>query len=236
MNEIRVGITGGGWLTSQGYGCLRDGVTPVFGPSKVVIPTRRELFDRGLPRYGRFDDYTKLGCAAMALALRDAGLENSAEKRPIGIVSSSKWETMSTDLVYYETALAQDGAGASPNLFSYTLPGVMQGECAVHFGLTGPTICVGEEGGRGVAALGTALRIMADGAASVMMAGWLDDPPEGETLPPDTRTGAGGALFVVLEERPRPSPGAVRWIRYQRGQMRLDDGREVTSLSDLFGE
>ncbi len=235
MSELRVGVTGGSWVTSDGYGRLRDGVKPVLGPGKAIIPARNEVFDRPLPRYGRFDDYTKLGCAAVALALRDAGLDRATDNRPVGIVSSSVWESTAVDLAYYQTALVEGGALASPNLFSYTLPSTMQGESAVHFQLTGPTLCVGENEGRGMAAVVTALRLMAAPAVAVMVAGWLDDPPGKLTLPPETPEAVNGALFVVLERDPRQAPGPVRRIRYRGGEVRLDNGPRVTTLLDLFG-
>ena len=168
------------------------------------------------------------------MALADAGLLDSAEERPIGIVSSSTWESLSIDQAYYQTACGDGGALASPNLFSYALPGVMHGECALNFKMTGPTLCVGPSGGRGIPALRTALRLMVDGVISSMVAGWLDDPPDDARLPCNAADMIGGALFVVLQCDPQPCPGALAWIRYQRGQIRLEDGGEVDSILDLF--
>jgi len=191
------------------------------------MPMPGEVFDLPPQRYGRFDTYTKLGCAGIALALRDADVDTAVEQRSIGIVTSSIWETTTVDQDYYETALLEGGRYASPNLFSYTLPGVMLGECAVHFGIKGPTICVGESEDRGGQALRTALCLMAGTAVSVMIVGWVDDPPQGAQH-------AGGALVTVLEVDPRDEPGPVRWIRYRDGRVWFEEGREVKSLLDLF--
>lgn len=221
-------------MSAAGHGRLRDGAIPVFGAGKVAIPARRDVFDRPLARYGRFDQYTKLGCAAVALALRDAGLDDARNKSTMGMVTSSTWECTSVDLAYYETTLEDGGVFASPNLFSYTLPGIMQGECAVHFQLTGPTLCVGEDGGRGYAALRTALRMMASDEIPAMIAGWLDDPPGCRQPEADRSDKESGALFVVLERCPRPSPAPVRRLRFHRGCVVHDDGREVYSMMDLF--
>jgi len=203
---------------------------------QAVIPPVSNLFDNPPSRYGRFDTYTKLGCAAVALALSDAELSDSSEKRPIGIVTSSSWECTSVDMDYYETTLSGDGALASPNHFSYTLPCAMHGECATHFRLTGPTVCVGEDAGLGHAALGAALLLIAAGAATVMIAGWLDAPPRECDLECDDSGIVGGAIFVILENSPRPSPMPVCWIRYSRGEIRSDFGDPVISMLDLFGE
>ncbi len=241
---LRVAITGASWITAAGFGRLREGGAPVLAPGKPTVPARDEVYGRGPvadkagpphpARYGRFDDYTRLGWSAIAMALADAGLHDSAEERPIGIVSSSTWDSLSIDQGYYQTACRDGGALASPNLFSYTLPGIMHGECALNFRMTGPTLCVGQSGGRGVPALRTALRLMADGANSAMIAGWLDDPPDDAGLPCDAAKMIGGALFVVLECDPQPFPGTLAWISYQSGQIRMEDGSEVDSILDLF--
>lgn len=230
MNQLRVAVTGGSFILVGGWGFLRAGVRPVPTPgqSSIVIPKPREVFDQPPQRYGRFDTYAKLGCAGVALALRDAGIDHANETRTIGIVTSSIWETTTVDRSYYETALVEGGRFASPNLFSYTLPGVMLGECAVYFGMKGPTVCVGETEDRGVEALRTALRLMINSAVSVMIAGWVDDPPEGAH-------NAAGALVVVLENDPVVEARPVRWIRYNDSRVWSEEGREIKSLLDLFG-
>lgn len=194
-------ITGGAWITAAGTGRLGDPLR--LSPGRPLIPSSKEIFTGRVARFGRYDEATKLGCACVALTLRDAGLYDAPAPRPIGMVSSSRLECLETDLAFYQTALEEGGSLASPSIFPYTLPGAMQGECAVNFKLTGPTLCVGEEGGRGLAALRTAERILATGAAEVMLAGWLDAFADGqmaERLAPDF---VSGAAFVVLEAAPR---------------------------------
>lgn len=226
-SELGVAVTGGAFILAGGWGCLRSGGRPVPTPGKPTIPPPREVFHRPPQRYGRFDMYAKLGCAGVGLAMRDAGLDNAIETLSMGLVISSIWETTTVDRSFYETALPEGGRLASPNLFSYTLPGVMLGECAVHFGIKGPTICVGEAGERGECALRTALCLMAAGAVTRMIVGWVDDPPE------EARNAA-GALLVVLESAPRARPGPIQWIRYGGARIRSDKGREIKSLLDLF--
>jgi 3-oxoacyl-[acyl-carrier-protein] synthase II len=228
MKQVRVAVTGGSFILADGWGYLRTGARPLPAPGTAIIPNLREVFEHLPQRCGRFDRYTKLGCAGIALALRDAGIDTGNERHSVGIVTSSVWETATVDRSYYETALVEGGRFASPNLFSYTLPGVMLGECAVHFGLKGPTICVGETGECGRRALQTALYLMADGAVSVMIAGWVDDPPQSDR-------DVGGAVVVVLESAPPGEPGPVRWIRRGEGRVWSEEGCEIKSLLDLFG-
>ncbi len=235
MTEIRVAVTGGSWISAAGHGLLSQEARPSFGFERAVIPDRAGVFARPLPRWGRFDDYTKLGCTAVALALRDAGLDDNTKPVRIGIVSSSVWESMSVDVAYYRTAHDADGALASPNLFSYTLPGIVHGECAVYFQLSGPTVCVGENGQLGIAALTTALDLLAADTASAIVAGWLDTPPDRRFLPSSEPECPSGALFAVLERHPRSSPRPRLWISSQKGQVRREDGQVVRSLVDVFG-
>lgn len=212
----------------DGWGYLRGGSRPSPTRGKPMIPKASDIFDQAPQRYGRFDKYTRLGCAALALALRDAAIDCGNEQRSIGIVTSSKWETTKVDTEYYHGTLKEGGAFASPNLFSYTLPGVMLGECAVQFGVKGPTVCVGETEKWGECALATALRLLDSMTVSVMVAGWVDDPP-GESAD------AAGAVAVVLERVPQTVPGPVKWIRRHEGRLYDENGREVVSLFDLFG-
>jgi len=234
---MRFMVTGGGWVAAGGFGKAGDGPVPPFTNDPPAPPPARDLFDPALPRYGRFDAYTKLGCAAVALALADAGLSACGEKRPIGIVNASRADCFDTDLAYHQTTLEQGGALASPNLFSYTQPGIVLGECAVHFGLAGPTICVGQEPqtGLGIAALDTALRFLAAGKAEAMLAGWIEAPPPGQQLhTPRLFHGPYGALFALVgRERPDGAGGAE--LLWDTGIATLtQNGQEIMSLLDMF--
>jgi hypothetical protein len=228
-------ITGGGWITARGYGRLSEGRCVELAPGAPVLPKGREIFRQPLSRYGRFDNYTRIGCAAIALALRDAGLDESSMKRNIGIVSSSRWECLETDLEYYATTLEEDGLFTSPNLFSYTLPGIVHGECAAHFKLTGPTFSLGESGGIGMAALCAALGVLQAGKANAMLAGWIESlPAERRGEPNENERPVCGALFVVLEPRSRPDARTSERLAFGKGRIVLDDSREVSSILDLF--
>ncbi len=236
MTGLRVAVTGGSWLSAVGYGCLHDGSAPTFGPGEVVLPAREEIFDQPLARFGRLDRYAKIGCSAIALALRDAGLDDANRDRSIGIVTSSARDCTSVEMDFQASTVEGGGAFASPNMFPYTLPGVMQGECAVHFHLAGPTLCVGDDAGLGLSALRTALRMMASGDSVAMIAGWLDEPMNHLGPNAHPADGAGGALCVALELAPSAARTPVAWLCYRAGTVVLDGGREVHTLLDLFPE
>lgn len=234
-------VTGGGWVSSAGFGRMSQARTLSFASGPPARFPAREIFNQRLARWGRYDDYTRCGLAAMALALRDANLEADAKIRPIGIVSSSTLECLETDLAYYRTTLEAGGSLASPNLFSYTLPGIMLGEGAILFRLSGPTLCVGEENGRGMTALATALRLIAGGAAQTMLAGWTDCfAVEGSEPAAAMESSAPiqGAAFVVLDARAPAGQGGGKTFSFETGpagvEIRTPGGRKIESLFELF--
>lgn len=227
-------ITGGGWVTARGYGRMSDGGSPVLSPGLPVIPLAREVFNRPLSRYGRFDTFTRMGCAAAALTLKDAGLEEEeGHIESIGMVVSSLYEVMETDISYYQTTLEQGGVLSSPNLFSYTLPVIVLGECAVLFHLTGPTFCVGEGGGTGMNAVQSAAAMISSGKTDKMIAGWIDSPPD-DILGGGIESLVSGAAFIMLDAKPANVLSSSRRMVYDKGRILMDNDREASSLTDLF--
>jgi len=148
------------------------------------------------------------------------------------MVVSSLCEVMETDLAYYQTTLEQGGVLSSPNLFSYTLPVIVLGECAVLFNLTGPTYCVGESSGPGISALENAASMIASGKTSRMLAGWIDSPPVNMMATGDRPLA--GAVFVILDAKPANVLSFRTKLMYDKGRMVQSSGRDVTSLTDLF--
>lgn len=220
-------VTGGAWVTALGYGRLSEGGLPVFSPGPLITPPASEIFSQPHSRYGRFDAYTRAGCAAVALTLRDAGFQRAGGTEAAGMVVSTACEVMDTDAAYYATTLQEGGALSSPNLFSYTLPVIVLGECAVLFNLTGPTFCVGEGGGLGIRALESAASMIRSGKAGAMIAGWIDCLPDG-------CAGATGAIFVMLEAKPGGAVQRHRKITYVNGGLVMGNGRDAESILDFF--
>ncbi|MBE9503244.1 MAG: hypothetical protein IME96_03630 [Proteobacteria bacterium] len=227
-------ISGGAWITSEGYGTLSEEREINIGEGEPVIPEAKELFDEPLQRYGRFDSFTRLGCAATALALRDADMaEKQRKDDTTGMIISSDYEILNTDIDYYETTLDAEGAFSSPNLFSYTLPVIVLGECAVYYGLTGPTFCVGDDALYGLKALESAAAMIAAGKAQRMIVGWLESPPErskgieGEMRP-------SGAVFIVLDAIPAKILFSKRKLSYGNNVFKNHKNQKITSLMDVF--
>jgi len=229
-------ISGASWINGEGYGTL-SGLSKdedvKLTTTTPVIPGAKELFDEPLQRYGRFDTFTKLGCAGTALALADAGRGKMEEGETTGMVISSDYEVLSTDLEYYETTLDEGGILSSPNLFSYTLPVITLGECAVYYKLTGPTFCVGDNHLKGINALKSAAAMLMAKKANSMIAGWLDAPPPNNNIENGKR-GHSGALFIVLDLSCDKIISLDRKLHYKNDTFYNHQGTELKSLHHLF--
>ena len=71
-------IQGIGWVTATGIGPSETNDSLSLGSGALPTLRSRQLLGEIHKRFGRFDDYTKAGFGAIALALRDAGLECEA--------------------------------------------------------------------------------------------------------------------------------------------------------------
>lgn len=225
---MKATVTGLGWVTAAGLGYGRGMAN--FDPRPGILSeiTRRSVFSEPYERFGRMDVFSKVGVSAVALALRDANLESWSTKRAIGLVASTRYGCVHTDLDYFRTVLPEGGGLPSPHLFAYTLPNCFLGEAAIRFGLTGPAFILHEAGGDGLSALEAGLESLAFGETAAILVGTCDlTPPEGLPHPQGFWP---GAAFCVLQ-----SGGQPRGY----GQVSLADqaisfnGQRVVSLAGL---
>ena len=234
--EIMVlNVIGGGWVTAVSYGRMTAGTRPILAAGDPVIPPVESIYISPPVRYRRFDDYSRIGCAAIALALTDAGLDRAESPRPIGIIAATRFGCFDTDLAYYATAKEDQGVFASPNLFSFTLPGIVLGEAAIHFRLTGPTFTVGDIiGQRGCTALGVAGDLLSSGACQTIVAGWLDAADRrfmGNSAVDDDDEPQ-GAVFVVLSTQ--HADKTIRKIYQRDFAFWTESGTAVGTIMDLL--
>jgi 3-oxoacyl-(acyl-carrier-protein) synthase len=183
-------LTGGAAVTRREYATLGGGFV---SPAADAAPDFKRELSALFTRFGRFDAYTRIGCLAVFLALKDARLEPEGRHGDVGLILSGQYGSFATDLAYYETA-SGGGALSSPNLFSYTLPNIVIGECAYRFGLRGPAFCLDAEEARGSEALAQSARILEGNVAAAMLVGWLDILPDGAPR------GEEGAQVLVVEK------------------------------------
>ena len=74
-------VIGGGWVTAINYGRMRDGTRAILSAGDPLVPPVDAVYSNLPVRYRRFDSYCQAGCAAIALALKDAGMDR-AESDP----------------------------------------------------------------------------------------------------------------------------------------------------------
>ncbi|MFC1856860.1 beta-ketoacyl synthase N-terminal-like domain-containing protein [Thermodesulfobacteriota bacterium] len=203
-------ITGIGWVTSSGMGSAKNHDSFAIPDGQLPPVTSKSVFDKPYPYFRRMDEYSRLGLVAIAFALQDAGLDEWSEKRNIGIIASTEYGCLNTDIDYFDTVMAQNGIGASPALFTYTLPNSFLGEAAIRFGLNGPTFIIDDRFPLGPGCLQFALDVIAGGETDKMLGGIcnLRCPPSFNKM----RKVPPGALFFMIETCPRKgsSYGKIR--------------------------
>jgi len=215
-------IIGMGWVTPTGLGTGR-GASEFRLETGELMPLKRSLFfDRPLRRFGRLDTYSRLGIGAIALALRDAGLEEWEQKRACGLTLGTASGCLQTDIAYFRTVMPENGALASPNLFAFTLPNCLLGEAAVLFGLTGPAFVAEADTPGGLAGVTAGLHLLRWGLCETVLAGWCNtEETSGHTAV------LKGAVFFVIRPGAADSPLAgteteVTW-----------NGERISQLSEL---
>ncbi len=225
-------ITGVGWVTVSGPGRGRD--HDGFSTPRGALPelTRESAFDEPYKHFGRMDPFSRLGLSALSLALKDAGLDQWSEKRPISVIAASAYGCLHTDEAYFDTIPGPDGGAASPALFSYTLPNCFLGEAAIRFGLTGNNLVMNTMEPAGAISPRMALGSLARGETEKVLCGCCD------LEQPSFLTGEDasfpGAVFFMMESIPRmnaaPPYGALE--RANDGGV-LFEGAPVSDLPDL---
>jgi len=197
---VSADITGIGWVTAAGMGCGRDHKSFAMPRGQLPEINPVNMFSKPYPNFRRMDEYTRLGLTAIAFALQDAGLARWTQERNIGIIVSTVYGCLGTDIDFYNTVIPNKGCNASPALFSYTSPNSFLGEAAIRFGLTGTNYVITEQHPTGLAGLQAALDHITRGDVEKILSGISDvGCPEvfGEpgTVPP-------GAVFLMLEKSP----------------------------------
>lgn len=180
-------VSGIGWVTSGGYGCVATGREHRFEDGEDVAGLARGgLFLHPFRNFGRLDQGARMTCCAVALALRDAGITYSPqEKQRIGIVGSDGEGSLASDMAYFSDFVNNGRTLGRGNLFIYTLPSSPMGEAAIHFGLTGPLLYAAGGTSPLVSGMDMAAEMLEGGEAQRMLVGWI----AGE-----------GALYLVIDQ------------------------------------
>ncbi|MCF8068345.1 MAG: hypothetical protein K9L30_07150 [Desulfobacterales bacterium] len=224
---MNINVTGGGFVTISGWGKLGDKVSLHEQNGTVSLPEPKLIFPEIPKRWGRFDNFTRMGCTAAALALQDASYHKNS--MTCGMVISTLYDTIITDRDYYQTTLEDEGAMSSPNLFSYTLPVIVLGESCVSFDLRGPTFCVGDHPETvGMDALKSAVRMIRSEKSDRMLAGVVENPPA-------DLNGCPMAFFIVLEKSVITSENQVFTLKADGNNFEFKKNK-IGSILDFFNK
>jgi 3-oxoacyl-[acyl-carrier-protein] synthase II len=228
---MKAAITGIGWVTSTSMGYGRNCDRFEMLPGKLPEITRKDVFEKPCPHFGRLDRYTRLGLSAIAFALKDADLYRWTQRRHIAIIASTRHGCLETDIDYFNSIITEGGRLARPHLFAYTLPNSFLGEAAIFFGLTGTGFVVSEPSASGLWCLRMALLGIAGRQFKKLVCGMSDlNPP---FLIPETDKATCGALFFIIEKNPTHKDLAYGELAFDRNGILKFDGEEIQSLPGL---
>lgn len=238
-------VTGAGVVSPLGHSVAEltrrfalgeSAILPVTGTGRegalaaVVADIPQDAIPAGtLRRVGRMDRITRLFLAAASRAVVDSGLDLQAENSErVGLVFGTGLGCLLTNAAYFEKVIESGPAGASPQLFAYTVSSAAAGEVSIALGIRGVNATMHAGLAAGLQAIGRAVDLIHLGRADVVLAGGgdalgptllqaLDDmgllkrsvPVPFEDAAPGLVPGE-GAVVVVLES---PQHAAARQAR-----------------------
>jgi hypothetical protein len=135
-----IAVCGIGWINEEGYGCVRKSmqVNRDVQNTSTFPPKKKDMFLYPFDNFGRLDGISKKVCYAVALTLKDAGLDYPFnEKLDIGIASTNTNGCLESDIRYFKDYCDNGRKLGRGNLFIYTLPSSPLSEAAIYFGLEG---------------------------------------------------------------------------------------------------
>jgi 3-oxoacyl-(acyl-carrier-protein) synthase len=193
-------ITGIGWITVGGSGKGRGDSSFEFTKGVLPVITGNGFPENPAFRKGRLDKFSLLGLQAIASALHDAGIDEFSLKRNTGIIASTVFGCLATDLEYNETVIPENDGLPDPNLFTHTLPNIFLGYAAMLFNLTGPNYVLYEKTNAGLSAIDAAISCIMSGECDSMLTGICDvELPDGYLCNDTFRP---GAIFILIESNP----------------------------------
>jgi 3-oxoacyl-(acyl-carrier-protein) synthase len=135
---------------------------------------KKEILATSYKNFGRIDNASKMTCYAAALALQDAGIEYSRNrKQDIGIIGANNQGSLETDMNYFKDYLDSNRTSSRGNLFIYTLPTSSLGEAAIRFGLQGPLLYIAASDNSLLPVMDTAAEMILFDESPVMLAGMI---------------------------------------------------------------
>lgn len=225
-------VTGVGWISAQSMGQGRKNTPFKMDSGELPSISRKTVFKTPYTRFNRMDEFSRLGVSAIGLALQDAGFNGRVSKGGVGIVVSTVYGCLHTDLDYFETVIPEHGSFASPALFSYTLPNSFLGEAASRFGLTGPGYVVSQQDGSDLSSTRAVLEDMDSEDFEMALAGICDlGRPPGFPIHINKTP---GAAFVVVEKKTDRVLKPYGLLHLDRAEEILFNEKKVSYFRDLI--
>ena len=231
---MKLSVTGVGWTTAAGIGHGRQ-MKPFSMPDGPLPAIKRsDVFDTPYQHFGRLDQFSKLGLASIAMALKDAGEDAWTGLRDMAVIASTSHGCLQTDLDYFDTVMTDGGRSASPTLFSYTLPNSFLGEACCRFGLTGASFIINESPPMGLWGLKAVLDGIAFAEFENALVGFCD--PERPSGFKGVSEIAPGALFFVIDKIEKPSHPPYGAIGLSNENDVFFNGKQIRDLVHLARE
>ena len=137
---MKIYIAAFAYINSRGFGDYAKGASWTdIGVDNFNQCQWKQLFSSAFDRFGRLDSLSKHVVAAVELLGIPMPCDDMKDNETavyIGTESGS----YEVDKLFYKS-ITQPG-GASPKLFSYTLPSIAIGEVAIRYNITGPNLCI----------------------------------------------------------------------------------------------
>jgi len=112
---MNISIYGIGWLHKEEYGCImKDKRSYYTDGESVSARSGKDIFRYPFKNFGRLDPLSKATCRAVALALDDAGIGYSPDrKQDIGIIGTNTSGSLQSDVQYFKDYFESGRTGQS---------------------------------------------------------------------------------------------------------------------------
>jgi len=153
-------ISACGYVDDRGFGRVPQ--PPSRLPQPLTDTSWSAISDVPFDRFGRLDSLCKHVVAAVEM-LALPTLPEDQSRSSMAISLGTQFGSLGVDLAFHRSM--DQAGGASPLLFSYTLPSTPIAEIAIRHRITGPNACYVAGAASGLLALWEGIRLIEDGEA-----------------------------------------------------------------------
>ncbi|MDA3791858.1 MAG: beta-ketoacyl synthase N-terminal-like domain-containing protein [Desulfobacula sp.] len=218
-------ITGIGWVSKESMGHMAR-IQQFSQNTTLPQIKRKDILSDPYKPFGRMDAFSKLGFAAIAFAIEDAGIRKDEGKKDISVIASTVTGCLETDINFQKT---MSRTLPSPAVFAYTLASSFLGEAAIYFGLAGESFVINEEKSNGLKGLFMALEIIDTGASDIVLCGTCNS--DIKAIFSSSNIVNPGSLFFVIQKNCPHSYGTIKSTSLE--SYYYQNNIKITGLYDL---